>query len=45
MQYCRMVNMPVTAKQILDARFPGKPQPYINSTINDLVQNKKTRSQ
>ena len=41
MQYCRMVNMPVTAKQILDARFPGKPQPYINSTINDLVQNKK----
>ena len=41
MQYCRRVNMPVTAKQILDARFPGKPQPYINSTINDLVQNKK----
>ncbi|MCK9288635.1 MAG: hypothetical protein M0P29_13850, partial [Sphaerochaetaceae bacterium] len=41
MQYCRMVNMPVTAKQILDARFPGKPQPYINSTINGLVQNRK----
>ncbi len=41
MQYCRTVNMPVTAKQIIDACFPGKPQPYINSTINDLVQNKK----
>ena len=43
MQYCRMVNKPVTAKQIIDARFPGKLQPYINSTINDLVQNKKRK--
>jgi hypothetical protein len=33
--------VPVTAKQIIDACFPGKPQPYINSTINVLVQNKK----
>jgi len=41
MQYCRTVNMPVTAKQIIDACFPGKSQPYINSTINNLVQNKQ----
>lgn len=41
MQYCCTVNMPVTAKQIIDACFPGKLQPYINSTISVLVQNKK----
>jgi hypothetical protein len=41
MQYCRTVNTPVTAMQIINACFPGKLQPYINSTINNLVQNKK----
>ena len=40
-QYCQTVNRPITAKQIIDACFPGKPQPYINSTINGLVQNKR----
>ena len=40
-QYCESVNIPVTARQIIDACFPGKPQPYINSTINDLVQAKR----
>jgi len=41
MQYCESANKPVTARQIIDACFPGKPQPYINATINTLVQNKK----
>lgn len=40
-QYCEMVGKPITAKEIINARFPGKSQPYINSTINTLVQNKK----
>ena len=40
MQYCKYTNKPITAKQIINACFPGKPQPYINSTINNLVQNK-----
>ncbi len=40
MQYCKKVRKPITAKQIIDACFPGKSQPYINSTINNLVQNK-----
>ena len=40
MQYCKKADMPITAKQIIDACFPGKPQPYINATINNLVQNK-----
>lgn len=41
MQYCKAVNKPITAKQIIDACFPGKTQPYINPTINSLVQDKK----
>ena len=41
MQYCQKVSGPVTAKQIVEACFPGKTQPYVNSTIKDLVQNKK----
>ena len=41
MRFCESVNKPVTAKQIIDACFPGKPQPYINSTINNLVQGKR----
>jgi len=40
MQYCKKAGKPITARQIIDACFPGKPQPYINSTINSLVQNK-----
>ncbi|MCL1986523.1 MAG: hypothetical protein FWG64_00925 [Firmicutes bacterium] len=37
-QYCKKAGKPITARQIIDACFPGKPQPYINSTINNLVQ-------
>lgn len=41
LQHCIAANAPQTAKQILDACFPGKPQPYINSTINLLVSRKE----
>lgn len=41
LRYCQEQGMNITAKNILDALFPGKPQPYINSTINDLVREKK----
>jgi len=41
MQFCEAANEPVTARQIIDVCFPGKPQPYINATINTLIQNKK----
>ena len=40
LQYCKEAGKPITAKQIINTCFPGKPQPYINSTINNLVQNK-----
>jgi hypothetical protein len=41
MRYCKTTSKPLTAKQIIEACFPGKPQPYINSTINTLVQSKE----
>lgn len=41
LRYCQEQGKAVTAKNILDALFPGKQQPYINSTINELVQEKK----
>lgn len=40
MDYCKAVGKPLTARNILDARFPGKPQPYINQTLVNLVQRK-----
>lgn len=39
--YCLKRNENVTAKEILDALYPGKQQPYINSVINELVYEKK----
>jgi hypothetical protein len=41
MIFCKEADKPVTARQILDACFPGKTQPYINETINRLVQAKE----
>lgn len=41
LRYCQEQGKDVTAKNILDALFPGKQQPYINSSINELVQDKK----
>ena len=34
--YCLNRNKKVTAKEIVDALYPGKQQPYINSVINEL---------
>lgn len=39
--YCLNRNKKVTAKEIVDALYPGKQQPYINSVINELVYEKK----
>ena len=39
--YCEKRNEPVTAKDIITALYPGKPQPYINTVINELVAEKK----
>lgn len=39
--YCLKRNEKVTAKEILDALYPDKQQPYINSVINELVYEKK----
>lgn len=41
LDYCKKENRKLTAKEILNALFPGKPQPYINSDINSLVYEKK----
>lgn len=38
LEYCKTENRKLSAKEIIDALFPGKPQAYINSVINDLVQ-------
>ncbi len=36
-QLLKEVKKPLTAMEIINDRFPGKSQPYINSTINALV--------
>lgn len=41
LQYCREQNKTLTARNIVDALYPGKKQPYVNSEINLLVQEKK----
>ncbi len=41
LRYCQEQGKEVTAKNILDALFPGKQQPYINPTITELVHEKK----
>lgn len=39
--YCTKRNEKVTAMDIINALYPGKPQPYINETINELVYERK----
>lgn len=37
LDYCRRQSRPVTARQIADALYPGKPQPYVNAAITQLT--------
>lgn len=39
--YCIKENRKLTAKDILSALYPGKPQPYINTQINELIAERK----
>lgn len=39
--YCMKENRKLTAKDILGALYPGKPQPYINAQINELIAERK----
>lgn len=39
--YCMKQNEKLTAMDIINALYPGKPQPYINETINELVYERK----
>lgn len=41
LKYCTRRNEKITAKEIVDALYPGKPQPYINSAITELVYERK----
>ena len=41
LDFCKKENRKLTAREILNALFPGKPQPYINSDINALVYERK----
>lgn len=41
LEYCKEIARPVTAKQILSARFPEKTQPYINNDILSLIKQRK----
>lgn len=37
-QFCKKQKKPVTAKEIVEALYPGKSQPYVNSHINELAK-------
>ena len=39
--YCINENRKLTTKDILSALYPGKPQPYINTQINELIAERK----
>ena len=39
--FCMKENRKLTAKDILSALYPGKPQPYINTQINELIAERK----
>ena len=39
--YCKIQNRPLTGREIVNALYPGKPQPYVNSYITQLVYEKK----
>ena len=40
-EYCKKRNEKVTAKEIINALYPGKEQPFINAHIDKLVQERK----
>lgn len=40
-RFCKEQNRPLTGKEIVNAIYPGKEQPYVNSYINKLVYEKK----
>lgn len=39
--FCEIQNKPLTAREIVNALYPGKLQPYVNSYITQLVYEKK----
>lgn len=41
LEYCIKRNEKLTAMDIINALYPGKPQPYINTSINELVYERK----
>lgn len=41
LEFCKKENRKLTAMDIINALYPGKPQPYINSQITQLVYEKK----
>lgn len=41
LEYCMKIRKPVTVVQIIDAICPGKLQPYLNSYVTSLVQEKR----
>lgn len=40
-RFCKEQNKPLTGREIVDALYPGKEQPYVNSHITKLVYEKK----
>lgn len=40
-QYCKQQGRPLTAKQIVEALYPGKLQAHVNAHINLLVDEGK----
>lgn len=41
LEYCEQIGNPATVVQIIAAICPGKPQPYLNHYVIDLVNEKK----
>ena len=43
LEYCTKKNEQLTAREIVDALYPGKAQSYVNTVINKLVEENKTK--
>ncbi|MBQ1993791.1 MAG: hypothetical protein II374_04310 [Lachnospiraceae bacterium] len=41
LEYCTKKNEQLTAREIVEALYPGKAQSYVNTVINKLVEEKK----
>lgn len=41
LKYCERMNTALTVKQIVNALYPDKTQPYLNQQVTELVQEKK----